>query len=262
MIGVALSSSILKPSQAVETPYMASLRPTTQVSSQDSMVMVYVPAGEFLMGSEKGVNDEKPQHRVTLDAFWIDQTEVTNGMYAKCVADGQCEPPQEIGSSTHSNYYDDNQYADYPVINMDWNKANAYCGWAGRRLPTEAEWEKAARGSDGRTYPWGEQSPTCSFANFRGCEGDTTGVGSYPQGASMYGALDMVGNAWEWVADWYSDTYYIGSPSENPQGPDSGQYRVLRGGSWNCDEWYLRSSNRFRNLPDSVVNDYGFRCVR
>jgi len=235
---------------------------STQVSPKDGIVLVYVPAGEFLMGSENGEDDEKPQHRVTLDAYWIDQTEVTNGMYAKCVAAGACAPPKETGSSTRSNYYDDNQFADYPVIYVDWNQANDYCGWAGRRLPTEAEWEKAARGTDGRSYPWGE-GIDCDKANYSGCGvGDTTTVGSYLQGASVYGALDMAGNAWEWVADWYSDTYYIRSPSENPQGPDSGQFHVLRGGSWIIEGWNLRSSNRYRYNPVNRYYNFGFRCVR
>ena len=235
---------------------------STQVSPKDGMVMLYVPAGEFLMGSESDFEDEKPQHRVYLDVFWIDQTELTNAMYAQCAADGACEPPHKNNSYSHSSYYDDNQYADYPVIYVDWNQANTYCQWAGGRLPTEAEWEKAARGTDGRTYPWGEQSPACSLTNNSWCKGDTAAVGSYPQGASLYGVLDMAGNVWEWVADWYSETYYMGSPSENPQGPASGETRVVRPGSWRDNGRNVRSSARGRSVPGSAGSNIGFRCAR
>jgi serine/threonine-protein kinase len=223
------------------------------------MVMVQIPAGEFLMGSESRDADEKPQHTVSLDAFWIDQTEVTNGMYAQCVTDGECETPQQTESYTRSSYYGDNQYDAYPVVNVNWNQANIYCGWAGRRLPSEAEWEKAARSTDGRTYPWGEQSLTCSLANFSGCEGDTTAVGSYPQGASVYGALDMAGNVWEWVADWYQ--VYPGGDA-NASSYFGQTHRVLRGGSWVSDSWLLRSSGRLRSYPDLRYNNDGFRCAR
>jgi formylglycine-generating enzyme required for sulfatase activity len=235
---------------------------STQVSPKDGMEMVEIPAGQFLMGSEGRNDNEKPRHTVYLDAFWIDQTEVTNGMYAECVAAGSCTPPRHTSSYTRRNYYDDNQYADYPVIYVDWNQANTYCQWAGGRLPTEAEWEKAARGTDGRTYPWGEQSPTCSLTNFGGCKGDTAAVGSYPQGASLYGVLDMAGNVWEWVADWYSETYYMGSPSENPQGPASGETRVVRPGSWRDNGRNVRSSARGRSVPGSAGSNIGFRCAR
>jgi serine/threonine protein kinase len=252
----------LPPDIPVETPHVATLQPgSTQISPKDSMVMVYVPAGEFLMGSENGASDEKPQHRVNLDAYWIDQTEVTNAMYAQCESAGACKPPHSTKSYTRSSYYGDNQYGDYPVIYVDWNQANAYCKWAGGRLPSEAEWEKAARGTDGRTYPWGEQTPACSLANYSGCEGDTTVVGSYPAGASVYGAIDMAGNVWEWVQDWYNGTYYNSSPSENPQGPASEQYRVQRGGSWFNISWFLRSSGRGWYRPDNWYN-LGFRCAR
>jgi len=234
---------------------------STQVSPKDGMVLVYVPAGEFLMGSEKGHDAEKPQHTVFLDAYWIDQTEVTYAMYAKCVADGACEPSYGTEPKARSNYY-------VVVTNVDWNQANTYCQWAGGRLPTEAEWEKAARGTDGRTYPWGE-GIDCNKANYYGkngdndyCIGDTTTVGRYPQGASVYGALDMAGNVLEWVADWFSETYYIGAPSENPQGPASGEVRVLRGGSYRDESEFVRASNRMGDDPDLWDYVLGFRCAR
>jgi formylglycine-generating enzyme required for sulfatase activity len=243
------------------------------------MVMVYVLEGEFLMGSKDddpdAKADEKPQHKVYLDAFWVYQTEVTNAMYAQCVADGACKPPQNMGSETRHSYYDDDQYADYPVTFVDWNKANAYCVWAGGRLPSEAEWEKAARGTDGRTYPWGEKEPDCNLANYKGknnekdyCVGNTQAVGSYPQGASVYGALDMAGNVAEWPADRYSSTYYNVSPSENPPGPDSGGHRVVRGGAWSqqVQVWRhfypLRSASRLEISPVIRFSfGIGFRCV-
>ena len=179
------------------------------VSPAGGMVMVYVPEGRFLMGSAPGNadadSDEFPQHEVYLDAFWIGQTEVTNGMYAQCADAGACEPPRiTTNSATRSSYYGNPSYMDYPVIYVSWDQAQAYCAWAGGRLPTEAEWEKAARGAEGtRTYPWGE-GISCPRANFAGCEGDTTRAGSYPAGASLYGALDMAGNVAEWTASAYA----------------------------------------------------------
>ena len=230
--------------------------------------MLCVPAGEFLMGStdsdEYAKDDEKPQHRVFLDAFWIDQTEVTNAMYAQCVSAGTCVLPQ----SPYNHYNDGVQYANHPVANVLWEEANAYCKWAGRDLPTEAQWEKAARGTDRRTYPWGEHQwgdirIDCSFVNTRMCVGDTTEVGSYPTGASPYGALDMACNVWEWVQDWYSATFYQSSPDRNPSGPASGEYHVWRGGGYNDYEWDFRSAARTETRPeygDPVI--VGFRCAR
>ena len=241
---------------------------STHVSPKDGMVMVEIPAREFLMGSDNGDADEKPQHTVSLDAYWIDQTEVTNGMYAQCVAAGSCAPPGDTSSYTHNSYYGNLEYDHYPVIYVDWQQANAYCGWVGGRLPTEAEWEKAARGADVRTYPWGE-GIDCSLANYSGkdngnavCVGDTTEVGSYPGGASAYGVLDMAGNVWEWVADWYDTSYYEHSPSENLQGPDSGDGRVVRGGSWDYYVRSVRTSNRYKYTPGFSRYYVGFRCVR
>jgi len=236
--------------------------PIHQVSNKDGMTLLYVPAGEFTMGSDNGNADEKPVHQVNLDAFWIDLTEVTNSMYAKCVKDGKCDPPSSTKSYTHDNYYGNSQFDNYPVIYVSWDNAKAYCTWADRRLPTEAEWEKAARGTNANVYPWGNNAPNSNLLNYNNVVGDTTAVGKYPNGKSLYGAYDMAGNVWEWVADWYSDTYYIGSPSSNPLGPDSGQDRVLRGGSWNHDYDFVRSADRNGYSPTITDSHFGFRCSR
>jgi formylglycine-generating enzyme required for sulfatase activity/tRNA A-37 threonylcarbamoyl transferase component Bud32 len=229
----------------------------TQISPKDGMVMVYIPEGEFLMGSEEGYDDESPEHSVYLDAFWIDQTGVTNEMYAKCVADnGACTQPRG------TDHFENPSYANHPVVNVNWDMARTYCEWAERRLPSEAEWEKAARGTEGRTYPWGE-GISCGEANYvSSCVGDTTPVGSYESGKSPYGVYDMAGNVMEWVNDWYGETYYQSSPSLNPLGPNSGEYRVLRGGSWYANYNYTRSAYRYWSVPSITYNFLGFRCSR
>jgi eukaryotic-like serine/threonine-protein kinase len=239
---------------------------STQISPKDGMVQVYVPAGEFLMGSDtvkesQSYSEELPQHTVYLDAFWIDRTEITNAQYASCVAEGHCTLPGNTISSRHSSYYGDVQYADYPVVYVNWNQSQAYCAWAGRRLSSEAEWEKAARGTDGRLYPWGNAAPDQNRLNYNSNKGDTTAVGSYIFGASPYGALNMAGNVWEWVNDWYSSTYYQNSPARNPLGPDSGTDRGLRGGSWNNSDRYIRTAQRYSNIPAYWYYDVGFRCA-
>ena len=227
----------------------------------DGMTMVYVPAGSFLMGYSGGYPDEQPEHTVRLEAFWIDKTELTNGAYGLCVMAGACKPPSRHTSNGIDNYYGSSTYADYPVIFVSWTDAQTYCTWAGGRLPTEAEWEKAARGTDGRVYPWGDTPPDKNLANFDDNLWDVVVVGSYPSGASPYGALDMAGNVWEWTADWYSSNYYSQSPSENPTGPGTGTKRVLRGGSWNYDAPGARTSYRFSKDPTTSSYDIGFRCV-
>ncbi len=228
--------------------------------------MVLVPGGSFLMGSAYGALDEAPEHFVTLDTYYIDQYEVTNARYAECVTAGVCAPPTLIESTTHPNYYDNPEFANYPVIQVTWPMAQAYCERRGARLPTEAEWEKAARGSDGRPFPWGEEEPDCSFANFWGggpnCVGDVSEVGLYEKGVSPFGLFDMAGNVWEWVLDWYGEGYYADSPEANPRGPSTGQHRALRGGSWSGEIMSIRTTTRGRNLPNKSYNYVGFRCVR
>ena len=248
------------------------------------MKLLYVPAGNFKMGStgaqlaklEKicmdiggqtqieclaAYADETPQHAVYLDAIRIDQTEVTNAMYAKCVADGACDPPQKAQSATHTSYYGSSQFAAYPVIYVDWSQADAYCTWAGRSLPSEAQWEKAERGTDGRTYPWGEKIDT-DKANYNKNVGDGAKVGGYPAGTSPYGALDMAGNVWEWTADWYYEGYYRDATTgRNPTGPDSGTERTLRGGSWAGNETAQTTMIRLMYDPAKVSYNLGFRCA-
>jgi formylglycine-generating enzyme required for sulfatase activity len=229
------------------------------MTGNDGMTLLYVPAGEFTMGSSD-LSDAQP-HIVNLDAFWIDQTEVTNAMYAKCVEANQCNPHLTNGSNTHPNYFGHAEFDNYPVIYVDWNMAKTYCEWAGRRLPTEAEWEKAARGTDQRTWPWGNE-PSDTLHNFDSIVGDTTEVGKYTNGSSPYGAYDMADNVWEWVNDWYSNTYYQNSPSSNPLGPDSGYLRVLRGGGGRGVLFYVPSSFRDRVGPTFTSFYLGFRCAR
>jgi formylglycine-generating enzyme required for sulfatase activity len=228
------------------------------------MVMVYVPAGSFLMGAgeddSNALRDEHPEHFVTLDSFWIDRTEVTNSQYADCVDRGVCRIPYSGTSFSRNPYYENPEYADFPVVFVSWNDAGAYCGWAERRLPTEAEWEYAARGQDGRIYPWGDEL-ACDFANYRDCLGDTENVMILPLGASPFGALNMAGNVWEWVSDWYYFAYYDLSPPKNPPGPVSGAYRVIRGGSFYDDPVYMRTSSRYWLYPDQSRFSVGFRCV-
>jgi serine/threonine-protein kinase len=229
---------------------------------EDGMVMVYVPAGEFSMGSNNGEDDERPVHSVTLDAFWIDQTEVTNGMYAMCVDAGKCSPPSSIESQNRPSYYGNSAFAEYPVVHVSWNAATAYCAWAGGRLPTEAEWEKAARGTDGRIYPWGNQSPSGTLLNFNGNLDDTSRVGNYSAGASPYGALDMAGNVWEWVSDFYDKDYYRNSTKNNPPGALAGLSHVLRGGAYYQDMSGIRSTDRYMGAPTVAYSFIGFRCAR
>jgi len=230
---------------------------TCTSSSTGPTVLVEVPAGGFTMGCNPEVDpncveNELPMHSVTLSAFEIDQMEVTQDQYTACVVAGACEPP----SCTW-----DCEKVSHPASCVSWAAANAYCVWVGRRLPTEAEWEKAARGSDGAKYPWGDTEPDCTLANMMGCGGEAMPVGSFAAGASPYGALDMAGNMVEIVADWYDAEYYATSPESDPLGPTSGTRYSGRGGGFLSEALWLRSSKRdWYDLSDWAVS-LGFRCA-
>jgi formylglycine-generating enzyme required for sulfatase activity len=222
------------------------------VNQRDGAEMVWVPAGPFTMGAGRDA------HTVTLDGYFIYKNEVTVAEYKQfCAATGRKmpNPPFWGWIDTH------------PIVNVTWFDAVAYCRWAGVRLPTEAQWEKAARGTDGRKYPWGNvwddydiKANTDEYQKSSQVHG-TTPVGSFPKGGSPYGCLDMAGNVWEWCQDWYQDGYYKSSPTSNPTGPDNGQYRVSRGGSWVYDSYSAYSATRGNGDPSYILNNYGFRCV-
>jgi len=229
-----------------------------EITDNKGVQMVLVPAGDFIMGNEDGLDNEKPTHTVNLDAFYIDKFEVTNSLYKECVDSTECVLPKQINSYTRSRYYGNPTYDDFPVVYVDWNMANNYCEWRGARLPSEAEWEKAARSTDGRTYPWGEGIDG-SYAHYN--KVDTTSVGNYEKGISEYGAYDMAGNVWEWVLDWYANNYYAISPTSNPMGPSSGEFRVIRGGAWG-NNLFFRSAYRYWFNPLLAAEHIGFRCVQ
>ena len=222
--------------------------------------MALVPAGEFTMGSVTGDADEQPVHKVYLDAFFMDLHQLSVAQYARFLEDTHHEAPPEWSLMNRP------QNQNRPVANVNWAEADAYCKWAGKRLPTEAEWEKAARGTDGRTYPWGNAPPTALHAN-SGKEvwsnhATLTPVGMFEEGKSPYGIYDMAGNVWEWVGDWYDQDYYKTSPQQNPTGPPMGLYKVIRGGSWGSGPKNLRSSDRETHLTSFQGFGTGFRCAK
>jgi formylglycine-generating enzyme required for sulfatase activity len=268
----------------------------TRLRMKDNMEMVRIPAGEFIMGSAVGTGnaDEHPQHSVYLDTYWMDKHEVTNGQFARFVTVAAYRTEAEVRGCSRmlvGRAWQDVPGADWrhprgpdsdltgkmehPVVHIHYDDAKAYCDWAGGRLPTEAEWEKGARGAAGSQYPWGDKV-TGERLNFcdRNCEyhwRDTTEddgyprtapVGTFSSGASPYGVLDMSGNVWEWVSDWYAHDYYARTPSTNPLGPTEGKTRVLRGGSWAGNRWGLRAT--FRGSGEETLVNFGsigFRCV-
>ena len=227
----------------------------SEMAWEDGGVLVYVPAGAFTMGNG---SPDAPEKSVSLDSYWIYKTEVTNSMYAFCVSVGACAPPaQEVGSPV----YDNPVYANYPIVGVSWDMAANYCTWMGGGLPTEAQWEKAARGSSGALYPWGSGEPSCDLGNFSGCVGGLTDVTKYAEGASPYGALDMAGNVFEWVNDFYSENYYNNAPATNPSGPESGDSRVVRGSGYETSIEQTASAIRHPAGNAYHSHDLGFRCV-
>lgn len=238
-------------------------RPSPELQVHPEVPMIMIPEGAFRMGADgtDALEDEKPQHEVWLDRFEMDRDEVTTGHYAEFLASTARPAPWQWES------VDLSQHSDRPVIGVSWFDAEAYCRWRGKRLPTEAEWEKAARGTDGRLFPWGNQSPREALANF--------GLGArfsysqvlapverYEQGRSPYGLSQMAGNVGEWVADWYGSAYDETGARRNPSGPELGSFRVVRGGSWSDLPKYLLTYGRFK-LPPETRNSYtGFRCAR
>ncbi len=236
--------------------------------------MIMVPAGEFTMGTDRGEADERPAHVVHVDTFYCDKYEVTNGQYLAFLdatgtnMDAANNKLLELGdsgvqirSSGAAFELKTPAVARRPVVEVSWYGAKAYCEWMDGRLPTEAEWERAARGIDGRKYPWGMRIDRRN-ANYKGLFSTAVEVGSYPEGSSPFGIYDMAGNVWEWVADWYSSDYYAESPKRNPAGPESGTFRIIRGGAWGTDSSYLRSSYRLGLSAASTDDSIGFRCVR
>lgn len=220
--------------------------------------MVEVPAGPFAMGWNQGEQAEQPVHVVRLDDFLIDRFEVTVAQYRSCVDAGICQEPV-YGPNCN---WDNAEGGLHPINCVNWFAARDYCAWVGLRLPSEAEWEKAARGNEGRVYPWGSDLEGHE-ANYRiGAGTSTEPVGSHPSGVSPYGAHDMGGNVWEWVADWYGEDYYSRSPPRNPTGPELGTHRVLRGGSWWFEADALPAAHRVPYVPLLTDIDIGFRCVR
>ena len=240
----------------------------------DDAEMVDVPGGQFEMGCTLGDADptcyytpEEKLHTVHLSPYKIDKYEVTFRRYQKCVDAGECTEPA-IGGALNFGWPDIDKF---PVNGVTWVQSDKFCKFEGRRLPTEAEWELAARGSDGRLYPWGNEQPTCDLAvmdsknaGFLGCgTGNTMDVGSKPKGNSPYGAADMAGNLWEWTADWYSKTYYGNSPVNDPKGPKTGVYKTARGGDFFTRAGYeVRSTGRFEYEPSDYSIAVGFRCAK
>ena len=254
---VRVASARNAPEPPIATDDLAHrLRSATNVqvveNPADHAVMLWIPPGEFRMGDED--QKDNPRHSVYLDGFWMYKTPVTVAQFMRfCTATGRAAPnPPSWG------WHD-----DHPVVNVSWIDATDYAAWAGVRLPTEAQWEKAARGTDSRLYPWGNAwEPSRCAHSVGSARVGTLPRGAFPRGASPYGVLDMAGNVWEWCADWYEAGYLRTAPGRNPTGPPTGERRILRGGSWNDNMAYIyRTALRFRYEPGGRFISFGFRCA-
>jgi formylglycine-generating enzyme required for sulfatase activity len=246
----------LKPLQQVQHDELTKL---TQQGIDPPKGMLLIPEGEFLRGSEHGLPDARPLRPIYLSGFWIDQFEVTNDQYRQCVQAEVCSIPKD------QEVFDDAELGTYPVSNVTWFQARTYCHWKGQRLPTEAEWEKAARGIDGRRYPWGDEA-ALAHALLKTNDPDRKRhgifpVGSLPDTASPYGVGDLAGNVWEWVRDWYAEDYYAMASTRNPQGPIHGTFRVLRGGDWSQSPLELQTTYRGWDEMTYWGPMLGFRCA-
>jgi formylglycine-generating enzyme required for sulfatase activity len=260
-------------SQAAEIPVAKDgvAAAVNAIKGKDGAPMVLIASGPFTMGSNDGLPNERPEHKVTLDAYYIDQYEITVGRYQKFIESAHRDVPPTWDDEAAQSL------SDYPAVGMSWSAAAAYCKWVGRRLPTEAEWEKAARGTDGRRYPWGHMQPFVDIANYNrglwvseavtlvpvnsGIEGMSVRHGLKEGGRSPYGLFHMAGNAAEWVADWYDREFYLKSQDKNPTGPAMGEKRVIRGGSWADLPTALRVTARFSAEPEFEDRTIGFRCA-
>ena len=242
--------------------------------SADGAPMILVPAGPFMMGSspieKEAAADERPAHAVTVKAFLIDRYEITEAQYRLFLEDvardghhwcDPTEPPGKDHMPAKETWNGDRPGSRQPVVGVDWYDAAAYCAWAGKRLPSEAEWEKAARGTDERKYPWGDRWDRDRANTWENGKKDRLPVGSYEGGASPFGAEDLAGNVWEWVQDWYSPKYYLDSPKQDPGGPAAGSFRVVRGGSFLSNPTGVRASARQGNEPAGRYSNFGFRCA-
>jgi serine/threonine protein kinase len=250
---------LLEPTETstpVETPI------PVEITDDKNVPMRLIPAGKFTMGNDKGSTEERPASLIDVGTFYIDKYEVTNDMYSACVSDGGCRTPRLPGSATRRSYYNNPVFANYPVIYLDWKMAKTYCEWRGARLPTEAEWEKAARGTDDeRAYPWGS-SFDCGFANHSGCVGDTAPVNQYDKGQSPYGVYGMSGNVWEWTNSLFS--FYPYSSTDGREDPDAVGDRMARGGSWHNfggTGGDIRIDTRFKLNPVYYGAYIGVRCA-
>jgi formylglycine-generating enzyme required for sulfatase activity len=260
---VATNTIMIQSTRApTETPLPTETPFPPEITDNKNVPMRLVPAGEFTMGNDGSDAESQPAHVVVLDAFYIDKYEVTNEMYGACVSADRCRKPKQSGSITRSTYYSNPVFANYPVIYVDWKMAKTYCEWRGAHLPTEAEWEKAARSTDERAYPWGGDKLDCSFANYYGCVGDTTSVDQYEKGQSAYGVYGMAGNVWEWTSSLFRPYPY--SSTDGREDPDASGNRMARGGSWHIfgsEGVNIRSDTRLKLDPSYYGAYVGFRCA-